>query len=953
MSRPFRPFDPFDRGGPFEGAREIRIPRPPRRFWVGAALFGLAVLVFVFASPIVWFFTEREWYSALGYQDVFTTRLILEAVLFLASFTIAFVYLAVNVIVALRVRSGPGLRAVGIRRAIVRSPTGGIALAAAALVALILSGGAGTQWQTLALFQHSSPTGITDPVLGQDISFYLLTLPFLHAIANWALGLGFMSALVTGGLYAWRGDAFDLNLSPLAIAHLSALLAIFALVLSGWMWLGRYDLLFAHNSSIVWGAAYTDVNARLPLFTFQAGIGVVLAGALLANIWLRRVWLPVTAAGLWVLMLLVGQVYPSVIQSFFVTPSAQSYELPYIEREIAGTRAAYGLTNVTVSNFTGDQPLTQKDVQNDQATVDNLRLWDYTPLRDVYEQLQTIRTYYSFNDIDIDRYTVSRTPTTPPAYTSLEISAREFDVTNLQPAAQNWVNEHLQYTHGYGVAASPVNAVVGEGLPDYVVGDLPPTGTLPVTQPAIYFGELTNNYALAPSNTREFDFPQGSQDVFTSYTGTHGVPMTPLSRALWALRLGDFNLLVSPQVTDKTEMLYRRTILDRARELAPFLSFDSDPYVVVVDGRVYWILDAYTTGTTYPYSQSSPFQPNSLNGMDINYIRNSVKVVIDAYEGTADFYVIDPKDPIIKAYEATFPSLFKPIDAMPAGLRAHLRVPVDLFDVQVGIYATYHITDPRVFFAREDVWDVPTAQSAPGSTATPVQPYYVLFRLPGESNPEFLLIMPFTPHLKNNMVSWMAARTDGSHYGEYVSYVLPKDKVIFGPQQVANRINQDPVISRDFTLFHGTGSSVQQGNLLVVPIGNSFLYFEPIYLKATSSSGLPELKKVILADQTQVVYTDTLQQAIDQLVGTSTPTPPPNNPPPTITPAVLAQIADLITQANTHYAAAYAALKSGDLTTYASEMVQVGKVLQQLKDLTASAVPKGTPSPTPKVSPSP
>jgi uncharacterized membrane protein (UPF0182 family) len=946
MSRRYRPFDPFERGGPFEGAREIRFTRPPRRFWIGAALFGLALLVFVFASPIIWFITERQWYAALGYQDVFTTQWILQTFLFVGSLAISFLYLAANVVVALRVRSGPGLRAVGIRRAIVRSPTGGIALAAAALVALILSGGAGSQWSSLALFQHASATGIKDPILGQDVSFYLLTLPFLHSIANWALGLGFMSLLVIGALYAWRGDAFDLNLSPPAIAHLSALLAMFALVLSGWMWLGRYDLLFAHNSPTVWGAAYTDVHARLPLFTFQAGAGVVLAGALFANLWLRRLWLPVTAAGAWMLLLIVGQVYPSIIQNFFVNPSAQSYELPYIEHEIAGTRAAYGLTNVTVSNFTGDQPLTLKDVQNDQVTVNNLRLWDYAPLKDTYEQQQTIRTYYSFKGIDIDRYTIAN------AYQQLEISARELDISKLSQAAQNWVNQHLQYTHGYGAAASPVNAVVGQGLPDYVVGDVPPAGPLKITQPAIYFGELTNNYALAPSNTREFDFPQGSQDVFTTYTGTHGVPMTPVNRALWALRLQDFNLLVSPQVTSQTELLYRRTILDRARSLAPFLTFDQDPYVVVVDGRMYWILDAYTTGTTYPYSQSSTFQPTS-TAFDINYVRNSVKVVIDAYEGTADFYVMDPTDPIIKAYQATFPSLFKPIDAMPAGLRAHLRVPVDLFNAQVEIYATYHITDPKVFFAREDVWAIPTAQTAPGSAAAPVEPYYVLFRLPGETTPEYLLIMPFTPRGKDNLVSWVAARNDGSNYGRYVSYVLPKDKVIYGPQQIASLINQEPAISRDFTLFHGTGSQVQQGNLLVVPIGNSFLYFEPIYLRATSGTGLPELKKVILADQSEVVYTDTLQQAIDQLVGTTTAPPPTTTPPTTFTAAQVAKIADLVTQANAHYAAAYAALKSGDLTTYASEMVQVGNILQQLQALTGTTQPKTSPTPTPRVSPSP
>ncbi len=947
MTRRYRPFDPFERGGPFEGAREIRIPRPPRRFWIGAGLFGVAVLVFIFASPIVWFFTELQWYDALGYRDVFTTRIWLQTVLIVGSFVISFAYLAANVLIGLRARAGPNLRAVGIKRSSIRSAVGTIALIGSALVALVLSGGAGTQWQTLALFQHSSPTGVTDPVLGQDVSFYLLTLPFLHAVAGWALGLGFMATLVVGILYAWRGDTFDLNLSPRAIAHISVLLGIFALSLTAWTWLGRYDLLSANNSTVVWGADYTDVNARLPLYTFQAGAGLVLVGALIVNAWLRRRWLPIAAAGVWVAMLLVGQVYPAIVQNFFVTPSAQSYELPYIQRQMAGTRAAYGLSNVTVSNFTGDQPLTLQDVQNDQVTVNNLRLWDYAPLKQTYEQLQTIRTYYTFNDIDIDRYLIGG------QYQQLEISAREFDFSRLPASAQQWVNEHLVYTHGYGVAGSPVNAVVGEGLPDYVVGNIPPTGTLAVTQPAIYFGELTNTYALADSNTKEFDFPSGSQDQFTTYTGTHGVKMSELNKALWSLKLGDLNLLVSSQVTAQTQMLYRRNIIDRVSEIAPFLTFDQDPYMVVVDGKIYWIVDAYTTGVTYPYSQRTTFQPTSNNAADINYVRNSVKVVIDAYEGTVDFYIIDPKDPIIRAYAATFPTMFKPIGAMPAGLQAHLRVPEDLFNTQVEIYATYHISDPKVFFSREDVWDVPTAQSAPGGAATPVQPYYVLFRLPGQQKPEFLLIMPFTPHGKDNLVSWLAARSDAPNYGQYVSYVLPKDKVIFGPQQVANRINENTQISSDFTLFHQAGSQVQQGNLLVVPIGNSFLYFEPIYLTANQASSLPELKRVILADQTQVVYTNTLQEAIDLLVGTSTTPPPNNTPPPVITPALVAQIADLVTQANTHYAAAYAALKAGDLTTFASEMTQVGKILQQLQTLTGSTQAATTPSPTPKASPTP
>src|SRR5438128_168683 len=947
MTRRYRPFDPFERGGPFE-PRESRCPRPPRRFWIGAGLLGLAVLIFLFASPIVWFFTEIQWYDALGFKDVFTTRVFMQTALFIGSFLLALIYLIANVIIALRVRAGPSLRAVGIARSSFRSASGGAALGAAALVALVLSGGAGTQWQSLALFQHAKPTGITERVLGQDVSFYLLILPFLHSVVNWALGLGFLTALLIGIVYAWRGDTFDLNLGPMAIAHLSALLTVFALVLAAWLWIGRYDLLYAHNSSIVWGAAYTDVNARLPIITFQSGAAVVLGGALLVNVWLHRLWLPVTAAGVWVALLLIGQVYPAVVQSFLVTPNAQTYELPYIEREIAGTRAAYGLSNVAVSNFSGDQPLTLKDVQNDQVTVNNLRLWDYAPLKQTYDQQQTIRTYYTFNDIDLDRYTINN------QYQQLEISAREFDFTRLPASAQNWVNQHLGYTHGYGVAASPVNAVIGEGLPDYVVGNLPPSGPLAVTQPAIYFGELKPasgaDYVLAPSNTREFDYPQGSQDVFTNYTGTHGVPMTSLNRALWSLKLGDFNLLVSGQITDKTLMLFRRNITDRVSELAPFLSFDGDPYIVVVDGRLYWIVDAYTTASTYPYSQTTAgFQ----GGNDINYIRNSVKVVVDAYQGTATFYVMDPKDPLIKAYQATFPSLFQPIDAMPAGIRAHIRVPEDLFNVQVSIYATYHMSDPKVFFAREDVWDVPTAQTGPGSAPAPIQPYYVLFRLPGEQNPEFLLIMPYTPHGKTNLVSWLAARSDGANYGQYVSYVLPKDRVIFGPQQVASRINQDPTISRDFTLLHSTGSQVQQGNLLVVPIGNSFLYFEPVYLRATTATGIPELKKVILVDQNTVVYADTLDQAIQQLVGTAPP-PTSNQPPPsTYTGAQVAQIQSLIAQANEHYKAAYAALARGDFTTFASEMQIVGQILQQLQALGGTSSSPAGPSPSPRASPSP
>jgi uncharacterized membrane protein (UPF0182 family) len=944
MSRRYRPFDPFERGGPFERGQPLRMPRFTRRFWTGIALFGLALLVVIASNPIVSFITDVEWYDALGLRSVYLTRWGLQWELFLGSFLIALAYLAVNVVIALRVRSGGALRAVGIRSPVLRTPAGWISISAAAIIALILSGGAASQWSEFALFLHSSPTGVTEPVLGQDIAFYVLTLPFVHALTDWSLGLDFMAVLLIAAVYSWRGDAFDFRPTPRALAHLSILVAAFAVTLAAAAWFGRYDLLFAHNG-VVWGAGYADVNARLPVYTFQAGLGIVLAGALLANAWLRRLSIPLAAAGLWIGVAIASQVYPAIVQGVSVTPNAQQYELPYIQREIAGTQAAYGLSKVTVSNFSGDQPVTAKDVQNDQATINNLRLWDYQQLAENYQQQQTIRTYYTFNDIDIDRYNVNG------QYEQLEISGREIDTSKLSAAAQNWTNEHLQYTHGYGVAGSPVNAVRGEGFPVMVVGDLPPSGALKISQPAIYFGEVPgpDDYDIAPTGVREFDYPRGNQDVFTNYAGTHGVPMNPTNRALWALRLEDPNLLVTQQLTEKSQLLYRRNILERAKELAPFLTFDKDPYVVVVDGRIYWILDAYTTASTYPYAQSEPF--STLPG-NINYVRNSVKVVIDAYEGTAAFYVVDPTDPLIRAYRATFPALFQPMEAIPQGLRDHLRVPEDMFNVQVDIYATYHVPadtiGARVLFAREDVWAVPTTQSGPQSTAATMQPYYVLIRLPGEQNPEFLLIMPYTPLNKSNLVSWIAARSDGDHYGQYVSYVLPKDKVVFGPQQVANRINATTQISSDFTLFSQVGSEVKLGNLLVVPIGNSFLYFQPIYLRARQQASLPELKRVILVDQDSVVYTINLDTAIQQLVGVAPPTtgPPPNG---VYTPAQIAQIQNLIAQANEHYKAAYDALRRGDLQTFASEMAKVGDILAQLQQVTGS--PSATPSPTPSPSP--
>jgi uncharacterized membrane protein (UPF0182 family) len=936
MGRRYTPFDPFERS-PFTGS-EFTIPRPPRRFWIGLGFFALALLVVALSNPLITLWTETQWFQGLGLRDVYVTRIQIQAWLFTGSLLAAFLFAAANVTVAVRNRAGGQLRAVGIRRAAVPTGVGLAGLGASALVALILSAGVGRQWQDLVLFSHYADSGTREPLFGLDISFYLLQLPFLHDIVNWLLGLFFMTALLVAAAYAWRGDTFDLNLPPRAIAHLSVVLGLIAFTLAGSAFLGRYDLLFNHNG-VVFGAGYADVNARLPVANVRAVLSVLLGLALLANVVVRRYTIPIAVGALWALATVIGAVYPSAVQGVVVKPAELTQERPYIQNEIHYTRQAYGIdiNAPNIKQFQGDTPLTAKDVADDQATIDNLRLWDFRPLLDTYSQLQTIRTYYAFHDIDLDRYRIDG------KYQQLEVSARELDSSRLPSQAQTWVNQKLVYTHGYSVAASPVSAVTTEGLPEYVAGDIPTTGKLAVEQPDLYFGELakTDDYVIGNSAQKEFDYPSQTGDNKTvSYAGTHGVPMDGTARTLWSLRLGDFNLLVSSQVTPQSQMLYRRNIADRVSAIAPFLQFDGDPYIVVADGRLYWVIDGYTTASTYPYSQSTD------DGNDTNYIRNSVKVVVDAYEGTATFYVNDPKDPLIRAYQGAFPSLFTPIDRMPASLRAHVRVPEGLFKYQTAIYRTYHITDPQVFYNREDVWDFPIEQTGPNANQ-PLEPYYVMMRLPGEAQAEYLLIQPFTPRGKQNMVAWLAVRNDAPNYGQAVVFELPKDRTIFGPQQVAALIQNTPEYSRDVSLLNQQGSSVVQGNLLVVPIGSTFIYFQPIYLKSSQTQTIPELKRVILVHRDQVVYSTSLEEALNVLLGGAAGQPPTTSPPPVNTNQTVQQLAQ---QALQHYNAAQAALRNGDLATYAKEMDQVAQILQQIVAATGGTT---TPSPPPGASPSP
>jgi uncharacterized protein len=927
---------PFD-AGPLGGIREI-FTRAPRRSRIGLGFIGAALVVVLVTSPLVGFITENEWYDALGIGSVYRTRIAYEAALFFAALAISLCFATGNVWLALRQRAGRVPRGIGIRRRVWRTPVGAAGLAAGALIALVVAAGARTRWTDLALFLHSTEatsTGVREPLYGQDVSFYLLMLPFLHDLVGWLLGLVITVGLLIAVLYAWRGETFDFRFSRREVGHLSVLLGLFVLATAAGDVLGRYDLLTSHNG-VVWGAGYTDANVRSQLAVVEVALMLVLAGLLFANARLRRWSVAVATMGAWVVVSIVVGAYPALVQRVSVQPAELSKESPYIGREIDFTRRAYGIGDVQMRAYGGSAQITGQDVGADQATIDNLRLWDDRQIQETYTQLQSIRTYYSFNEIDLDRYVLDG------RLRQVEISAREVDQSRLPAQAHTWVNQKLVYTHGYGVAASPVSAVVGEGLPDYVTGNIPPQGPLQVSRPAIYFGELTTDYALAPSAQREFDYPKGSDNAFTTYQGTRGVPLSGVNRLLWSMRTDDFNLLVSDQVQDRTQILFRRDVQSRISAIAPFLELDDSPYVVVVDGRIYWIQDAYITAKTYPYSQPEP-----VAGDRVNYLRNSVKVVMDAYDGTIHFYVSDPTDPIIRAYAATFPGLMKPLDTMPAGLQAHIRVPAHQFLVQSVVYGTYHISeqDPSVLYNREDVWDLAVDQ-----------PYYVEMRLPGEAQAEYLQIVPFSPFNKQNLVSWMAVRNDPGHYGEMTAFVLPKDRVVLGPRQVTSRIQQTPSFSSTRTLLNQQGSSLIEGTLLVVPVGNSFLYFEPVYLKSTTTQqALPELKFVLLTDATglsPVTFQPTLQEALTQLIGEAPVTVAPGTQPPPGT--ANSQVIRLLDDALQEYQAAVAALESNDLAGYQQHIQKMVRDLQQADQLEHGS-PAGTslspPTPAPSTPP--
>jgi uncharacterized protein len=901
-------------------------------FWI--VLAAVLLLLLFLLKPFATFYTDYLWFRALGFGGVFGTRFAAQIISFFIFAIIFWIIGAVNILLALN--SGRRLSSIGIRQRMLTAPATILALLVVFLLGLLFGRIASSQWQTILTFLNQKSFGIADPIWHKDVSYYVFTLPFYRFVWGWSLGVVILMLLVVGGLYASRASLQALAFPPRAVRHVSVLAAAFAALLAIHYRLDLYELLLSKRN-FVDGAGYTDVTARIPAYWIMVVLMALVAAALIFNVARGSLAPLALALPLWLgAAFLVLVIFPGVVQRVAVAPSELARETPYIKNEIAFTRSAYGLANITDKPFSPTDSVTPDAIARNPQTVQNARLWDpQLALPKTLQNLQSLRSYYDFSEVAVDRYQLGG------QYLQLLLAARELSPQNSPSIPQTWVNLKLQYTHGYGVVSVRANQATDQGVPVLTLKDIPPAGQPAVTQPGIYFGRRTTDYVLTHSKQPEFDYP-GETNQYTHWSGSTGVALSSGLRSLaFAIRFGDVNILLSPQLTPDTEVLFQRQVQARVAALAPFLSYDSDPYIAVVDGRLYWIQDAYTVTDHYPYSRMSPDDSGPL--ANVNYARNSIKAVVNAYDGTTTFYQVDPSDPIANTYASIFPGLIKPFGQMPAGLQAHIRYPRDLFNTQAELFALYHVQDPTVFYTREDLWMIASENQQQGQTPTALRPFYVIARLPGEPKEEFLTILPYTPNGKNNMIAYLAARSDPPNYGTLFDFRFPKDSLVVGPQQVESNIDQAPIIKSQFSLLNTPGSNVIRGNLLVLPIENSLLYIEPIYLQAENLQ-IPQLKKVIVATGQQVAMENTLDGALASLFGSAAPSSSGGT---TTGPALSSTAAQLIAQANQHYNTAIKALQAGDFATYAKEIQQVGALLQQLSALQ----PSTSPSPSPSASP--
>ncbi|MFZ3209818.1 MAG: UPF0182 family protein [Geobacteraceae bacterium] len=821
-------------------------------------MLAVAAVILMFASTLLALYSDWLFFIETGFSSVFTTTLYAKTGVGLCFGTLLFVVIMINILYANRLRfPHTGIFMVGggnfsVQRDDAVRLVKPLAILASIVLALFAGNWGALRWEEVLLFTNRVNVGTVDPVIGKDIGFYLFSLPFWEALKGFAGFVLLSTTFIVGAVYFVRGGIVlterGAAVDEKVRRHLAVLVGIFACVIAAGFYLDSFRLLLSSNGPF-YGAGYVDVNSRLLTYrvlTFLTPLaGVMLAIGIWKGAWRMALLPPVILIALYVIGI---RVYPGLLQKFKVAPNELALETPYIENNLKFTRLGYDLDKIETVPFDVDVKLTAADIDNNDATIKNIRLWDHAPLLKTYSQLQQIRTYYKFFDVDNDRYLVNG------QYTQVMLSPRELSYGDLP--SRNWINERLIFTHGNGITFGPVSRVSKEGLPEFFVKDIPAVSLadIKVTRPEIYYGELSNEYVIVKTKVPEFSYPTAAGNINTTYAGKGGVPIdSPLKKALFAARFKTEKILLSSDITAESRILYNRNINQRVKAVAPFLLFDGDPYMVVTEnGGLKWIIDAYTYSDRLPYSKP-------VNG-GFNYIRNSVKAVVDAYDGTLSFYISDPDDVLVKVYSRIFPQLFKPMTAMPSDLRKHVRYPHQFLQLQATIFASYHMTDPKVFYNKENLWQVPALGEKP------MEPYYTIMKLPGEKVEEYILLLPFTPSKRDNLAAWLTARCDEPNYGKIRAYTFPRDRLIYGPKQIDARINQDSFISQQLTLWSQRGSEVIRGSLLVIPIEKSLLYVQPLFL-AADKAGLPELKRVIVAFGDQVVMEENLELALQRLFG--------------------------------------------------------------------------------------
>lgn len=888
-------------------------------------IIALIIIFFLIIAPFASFYTDALWYNQLGFQSLFWKTLIAKILSVIVFGAVFFAIIFVNIQVARKLSPEQRIDLEG-------SPLEGIVkliqetwtklvrivvVAFCAFTAFIAGIGWGTRWELVLKFLNHSYFGKSDPIFQKDAGFYMFAFPFLKSFASWLLGslifvfiITSLIYLLVGGIRFRRGGEM---FAPRVKGHLSILLAAIFLIKAFMYRLNMYELLFKKEGA-VYGIGYTDLKVRIPVLWILFVLSILAAIVLIANVRYRGWLLPAIAVGsLVIVTVIAGSLVPLIVQNYKVKPNERGLEAPYLKHNIDFTRIAYDIGKVKRKPYPAEERLTMDLINKNRLTVDNVRLWDARPMIDVYQQLQAIRQYYGFTDVDVDRYVIDG------VYRQVMISAREMIQGNLPAAAKTWINQVLVYTHGYGVALAPSNDVTEEGNPRIILRDIPPRSEtdLKVTRPQIYFGEQTSGYVVVDTTEDEFDYPAENRQVYTKFKGRGGVYVKNLwRRILFAIRFLDPNMLFSGQIKGSSQVLYFRDVRERVSRCAPFLKLDRDPYIVIDDdGKLYWILDTYATSDYFPYSEHT-------EGFG-NYIRNSVKAVVDAYTGKVWLYVIDEKDPVIRTYRKIFPGIFTSFERMPESLKRHLRYPEDYFIIQANMLRTYHMTDPRQFYNKEDEWDFPKETYNEGSQE--MVPYYLIMRLPGETKEEMVLLLPFVPHNRQNMISWFAARMDGEKYGELINFVFPSGKLIYGPEQIEGRIEQDPTISQQLSLWRQKGSQVIRGNLLVIPIEGAIIYVEPLYLQAEHLR-IPQIKRVIVAYGQQVVMEHTLEAALERIFTGAPPSKVEEEKP------VTGDLSDISQTALELYEKAVEAQRAGNWAQYGEYLKQLGEVLKNLTE---------------------